>query len=481
MSILIVEKGIIATFVTMKRFLASTMVVLCLSVTAHSQTDYGLKFQRLIQSKLLKTSEIGISVYDLTADSMLYGYHNYKLYRPASVEKLITTITALARLGKDHSFNTSLAMTGTVRNDTLNGDLYVIGGFDPNFMSDEMNQLAKQVRANHIKYIKGKLYSDVSMVDSTLYYGNGWSWDDAMYDFQPTLSPLMFHKGWVTVTAYPGAKNGDPANIDVFPSSSYNVIDNRTVTGSKDSYDITRDYAHAKSKFIATGSVNSRKVNIITVADSKTFFVRSLIDRLKENGVATVAYGGNRETPVVADTFYTIKRPLKEVLKRAMKVSDNLNAESMFYHLAAYGKKGKYASAADAVKVIYQFIDELGMNHDDYKIVDGCGVSLYDYVSPDLLVAFLKYAYKHQEIRNVLYPALPIGGVDGTLKNRLENGNVRTNVHAKTGTVTGVSTLAGYLQTTQGHVLAFAIFNQNILKDWRAQNFQDRICRMLAE
>jgi D-alanyl-D-alanine carboxypeptidase/D-alanyl-D-alanine-endopeptidase (penicillin-binding protein 4) len=121
------------------------------------------------------------------------------------------------------------------------------------------------------------------------------------------------------------------------------------------------------------------------------------------------------------------------------------------------------------------------MDHKDYNIVDGSGVSLYDYISPDLLIRFLKYAYNNKILREVIYPSLPVAGVDGTLKNRMKNGNVYSNVHAKTGTVTGVSSLAGYLQTVQGHMLAFVIINQNNLNERRAHQFQDRICRMLTE
>ena len=118
---------------------------------------------------------------------------------------------------------------------------------------------------------------------------------------------------------------------------------------------------------------------------------------------------------------------------------------------------------------------------DNYNIVDGSGVSMYNYISPDLLVAYLKYAYTHKEIFEPFYEALPIAGVDGTLRYRMRKSNVFRNVHAKTGTVKGVSSLAGYVRSAKGDLLAFAIINQNVLSGRKARLFQDKVCEILAQ
>ena len=122
----------------------------------------------------------------------------------------------------------------------------------------------------------------------------------------------------------------------------------------------------------------------------------------------------------------------------------------------------------------------LGFNPDNYKIADGSGVSMYNYVSPRLLLEYLKYAYYHRGIFLPLYDSLPIAGVDGTLQNRMKQGKAKGNVRAKTGSVTGVSSLAGYVKAGNGHQLAFVIINQNVLKLSRARAFQDKLCDMLA-
>ncbi|MBR3716566.1 MAG: D-alanyl-D-alanine carboxypeptidase, partial [Bacteroidaceae bacterium] len=126
---------------------------------------------------------------------------------------------------------------------------------------------------------------------------------------------------------------------------------------------------------------------------------------------------------------------------------------------------------------IKKLIGRLGLKADNYRLVDGCGLSNYDYLSPQLLVAFLRYAYTNQSIYQRLLKALPIGGIDGTLKTRMRRGTPSYNVvHAKTGSYTAVNCLAGYLKTRSGHDVAFAIMNQNALSSQAARNFQDKLC-----
>ena len=177
-----------------------------------------------------------------------------------------------------------------------------------------------------------------------------------------------------------------------------------------------------------------------------------------------------------------MSRPLEAVLKRALKKSDNLCAEALFYHLAIGGSERKGIGAEDAQKAVERFMrHQIKKEPDDYSIVDGSGVSMYNYISPDLLVEYLKYAYAHKEVFEPFYAALPIAGVDGTLRYRMRKSNAFRNVHAKTGTVKGVSSLAGYVRSAKGDLLAFAIINQNILSGRKARLFQDKICEILAQ
>ena len=168
---------------------------------------------------------------------------------------------------------------------------------------------------------------------------------------------------------------------------------------------------------------------------------------------------------------------MQQVLRKMLKDSNNLFAEAMFYNLAAINGV-KNATAEQARLQINDLIAQIGFRPADYRIADGCGLSLYNYLSPELEVALLKYAYQHQEIFKELYPALPIGGVDGTLDNRQKN--IVGRVHAKTGTLTGVHALAGYTKAANGHALAFSIMNEGVLSNAEAIAFQDRICTLIC-
>ena len=170
---------------------------------------------------------------------------------------------------------------------------------------------------------------------------------------------------------------------------------------------------------------------------------------------------------------------IKQVLQRMMKDSDNFYAESMFYQTAA--STGHHpATAVDARNITKKLINRLGLDANRYRIADGSGLSLYNYVTVELLVKLLRHAWRTPSIAKALMPALPVAGVDGTLKSRMQNTLAQGNVRAKTGTLTGISSLAGYCTAPNGHELAFAIINQGILDKTTGKAFQDRVCQVLC-
>ena len=121
------------------------------------------------------------------------------------------------------------------------------------------------------------------------------------------------------------------------------------------------------------------------------------------------------------------------------------------------------------------------MDADLYQIADGSGLSLYNYTTPELLIRLLNYAFSKPEIFNHLYPALPIAGVDGTISKRMLDTPAYDNVHAKTGTLNNISSLAGYLTARNGHVLSFCIINQGISPARLGRDFQDEVCEALCQ
>lgn len=439
----------------------------------------------LFNDPMLRTSEVGISVFDLTTGESLFQYQDEKLYRPASTEKIVTSVTALATLGTEYTMDTRLQYTGKIENDTLKGSLYLVGGFDPELMDEDLDSLVDVIARSGIRYIADTLAADVSMTDS-VYWGNGWSWDDAPESFQPYLSPLMLNRGCVDVTVIPTQKDSLPQVICV-PASDYYQVDNDGVSKQPQAgpLKITRNWLHHGNVIQISGNVTKETTRTLSIYDSKAFFFHTFAKRLKERGVdfSQTAFADcpENDSLKVVSTLFVLQRPINEVLKQMMKESDNLCAESMFYHVAAHHARYKRVSDNDGTDAINHFIKEsLGLNPEYYNIVDGSGVSLYNYVSPRLLLEYLKYAYRRAEIFHSFYEALPIAGIDGTLEHRMKKGKAYRNVHAKTGTVKGVSSLAGYAQASNGHRLAFSIINQNVMKSRLARVFQDKVCEILC-
>ena len=244
----------------MKRILLLLILSVCLLPLWPQETVTPVKplsarIDALIEHKLPAGSNVAISVYDLTAGKPLYGYQADKLSRPASTMKLLTTITALSRPEADEPFRTEVWYQGTIERDTLQGDMYVIGGYDPEFDEEALDSLVAAVARFPFSVIKGKVYGDVSMKDS-LYWGSGWLWDDTPYSFQPYLSPLMLNKGVVKVTATPGER-GDSARLECTPASSYYTLTNKTQsrTPSAGRFRVSRDWLVNGNNITVTGNV----------------------------------------------------------------------------------------------------------------------------------------------------------------------------------------------------------------------------------
>lgn len=449
------------------------------------QADFS-QIDSLIKKMLPEASEVGISVYDLTAKKPLYAYRADKLSRPASTLKLLTAITALSRPDADEPFCTEVWHDGVIERDTLQGNLYVVGGFDPEFDNEAMDSLIAEVAAFPFSVLNGQVYGDVSMKDS-LYWGHGWAWDDTPEAYQPYLSPLMFCKGAVEVSVIPSTVAGDTASVSCKPVSSYYTLTNRTQTRtpSAGKLSVSRDWLTNGNNLIVSGNAASIRKDWVNIYNSPAFFMHTFLERLGAKGIVVPMSYAFAELP--RDSVDTARTrmavwntPVQKVLNQLMKESDNLNAEAMLCRLGAQASGKKQVAAEDGIVEIMKLIRRLGHDPKDYKIADGCGLSNYNYLSPALLVDFLKYAYSQTEIFQRLYKALPVGGVDGTLKFRMKKAGVFRNVHAKTGSFTAINTLAGYLRMKNGHEVAFAIMNQNVLSAAKARAFQDKVCEVIA-
>ena len=212
----------------------------------------------------------------------------------------------------------------------------------------------------------------------------------------------------------------------------------------------------------------------------KDNFTERFAQALQKAGITVDVQLSEGRLPAGATYIVACVHNVGNVLPKMMKDSDNLYAESLFYQLAATSG-ARPASAKHARQVVVKLIEKLGLPSSAYHIADGSGLSLYNYLSPELEVALLRYAWSKESIRKPLYVSLPIAGRDGTLSKRMKRTVAEGNVHAKTGTLKGVTTLAGYCTAANGHMLCFAIMNQGVLKTSNGRDFQDRLCVLMCQ
>ena len=368
-------------------------------------------------SPLLETTQLGLMVWDLTADSVLYAYNHRQRMRPASTMKLLTAITMLDLYGGNYQFTTEVRYKGEIVGRTLIGDLICVGCMDPSFDNGDMNYLVDRIRVAGIDTICGRIVADKSMKD-TLLLGQGWCWDDD----NPCLSALLLNR-------------------------KDNFV-NRLTTLLTDVGVVIMDRG--------TWNMERESLNI-------------------EHGTLNME---NSPLSTINSPLSTVHSPLNEILTRMMKQSDNLYAEAIFYHTAL--SIARPATQKNARTAVRQLIQRLGFDPAQYNVADGSGLSLYNYLSPELLTAFLRHAWRNESIRRHLEPSLPIAGIDGTLKDRMKNTAAYRNVRAKTGTLTGISSLAGYATAANDHQLAFAIINQGVVKAKDGKAFQDKVCALLC-
>ena len=452
--------------------------------------DLASSINRLIDDPFFEKTLIAIDIFDLTDTVSLFSKNEKLLLRPASNMKLLTSAAALINLGEDYSFRTDLFHTGVINGSTLYGDLYVVGGFDPDFTENDLDSLFRVIESLGIKNITGGIFGDISKKDS-MYWGKGWMWDDDPEPTAPYLSSLNINDNSIEVFVE-GSTIDSPAVVTLIPKTEFVNIKNNTVTVGPDvdeDFFVTRYWVNRNNTILIEGKI--RKAEVLDSSEHLTkvnllypekYFLTLFKEKLEQQGIKIEKPIEIKIFPENAVYLTSIDRSIDTVLSVVNKESDNLSAEMIIYAMACKDS-GSPASAANGLLAIKRFIDSLGLNSDNYFIADGSGVSHYNLVSAELLLEALKYMYyERKDLFELFFNSLPIAGEDGTLEKRMKNTSAQRNVHAKTGTLNGVSNLSGYVTARNGHLIAFSIMIQNFVHEYsKARNFQNMICELLAD
>jgi len=411
----------------------------------------------------------GVIVKSLKDGETLYARNARKLMMPASNMKIVTLAAAAARLRWDYTYETRILGVGAIEGGTLHGDLLVVGSGDPSIVTSDgmaarlFDAWAERLKMLGVRTILGRVIGDDDAFDDEP-LGFGWSWDDLPDDYAAGVSALQFNENAARLTISAGAAAGDAVSVDVTPAGTGLIIDNLLSTSAPDqqaSIAVRRLAGSSRIDVRGTVPAGSKPVTRVVSVDNPTLFaVTALRDALIARGIDVrgpavdiddVAHPPKRSDGVVLITYRS--PPLSTLAVRLMKVSQNLYAETLLKTLGASAVAGRMTVQA--------VLDEWGIPADALIQRDGSGLSRYDYVTADALVAILMHVDRDDTLRGPFEASLPIAGRDGTLANRMKGTAADGNARAKTGSMSNVRALSGYVASGDGEPLVFSILANN--------------------
>ncbi|HTR79713.1 MAG TPA: D-alanyl-D-alanine carboxypeptidase/D-alanyl-D-alanine-endopeptidase [Gemmatimonadaceae bacterium] len=440
----------------------------------------------------------GMLVVDTLGDTV-YSHNAGKLFMPASNMKLLTTSVALAQLGPDFRYRTVVVAHGAYDQGTLRGDLGVIGRGDPT-VSDHMQHdamlplraVAESLYAHGLRHVQGRVIAEGNAFPDPV-LGFGWAWDDLESSYSAPTDELLFNEGFSTVTLRGGAEPGDSVTVAISPAHSFPVVHVDVTTVAKSAAPISTDTGTARRSTIlvrkdtvadvvlvsGTIAAGDSVTLMVTQRDPDAAYVAALREAMRARGIAVDGEVYGEWVGAPPDTLATlISPPLRDILPVLLKPSQNQMAEMLFKTLGL--ERGKAGTAVEARGVIETQLAAWGAAPDGFVVRDGSGLSRYDYVSPETIIHILA-AMRRAPTFDLFYNALPIAGVDGTLKTRMRGTPAEANVHAKTGSVAQARSLSGFVRTAGGEPLMFSLLANNWSVPGRdVERAQDSIAVWLA-
>jgi len=427
----------------------------------------------------------GIEIYSRKNKKRLFDFNSGFLFNPASNLKIVTTSFALQNIGINYKFKTVFAVSGVRRGNTIDGDLIVFASADPLIIHDDLDSVALTIARSGVGRIDGNLIIDVSRFDS-LEWGSGWMWDDEPSDYQMFIGPASLdHNAIMVHLSLDSTRHG--LSINTVPVTKFVRIVSTAVLESIDSIYVTRIMINDSNTISISGkySPNLRPSNYtFSVRNPAYYFgtvLKEMLDKygIKVRGdVITEKKGKNKVPAFASGTLFTLVHSIDTVITYVNKVSDNLGAECLL-RIVPNESHGEIGSARNGIKMEKNFLSQLGVDSSDYSIVDGSGLSRYNLITPEAIVKVLNYNLD-QPFANLFMRSLPVSGEDGTLQKRLTEEFTTGNIHAKTGSINGVSTLSGYVMLPED-TLVFSMMMQNFVTSGDSlRALQDSIGKILS-
>jgi D-alanyl-D-alanine carboxypeptidase/D-alanyl-D-alanine-endopeptidase (penicillin-binding protein 4) len=446
---------------------------------------FSARAQLLLGSGQASKGDWGLLVADAKTGEVLFEQNADRYFVPASNMKLFTTALALARLGPDFRFRTTLEALTEPADGKLEGSLFLVGRGDPNLSNRKLPwaqkeefdgpperavaELADALVAKNVKEISGDIVGDDSYFPRER-YPSGWEIDDMVWEYGAAISAIVVDDNTVQLTLAPGEKAGDRVDSVVTPSTPEFVVDNQVITsapGVKPDLTLKREPGSNLITVLGTLPAKSNPRKLTLAIQEPALHAAAMLKRLLEERGVKVD-GGFRslslppgppsgQRRVVLAEHLSI--PLGDSVRLVNKISQNLHTEMLLR--AAARQKGLWATPDELAAFPADFYAVAGIPPGDVVQTDGSGLSRHDLVTPRSIVALLLYAQKQPWFGDY-YSSLPVAGVDGTLEDRMKNSIASGRLHAKTGSVEHVRTRSGYADLPSGRRLVFAFMSNNM-------------------
>ena len=469
------------TFCTSQALVFQTGIALLLlfcSFPAHAQDTLTPVLDKILDAPALKGGVTGAMVCRVSDGKVLYAHDADLRLMPASNRKLFTSAAALELLGPDFRVHTDiLAAVGHDATGTIRGNVYLRGGGDGLLSPADLDMMAGTLAAAGVKRISGGVVGDGTRFAGGP-YGFGWEWDDFSDEEFPQISGLEVNEGVLAVHAAPGQAPGDSVTVTVDPPTDYVPLVISAETGAKDAVNTcTASRPWNKNEFVVAGvlPIGQTLTLKLPVQNPALLAANLLKAALVRHGIAVTGLASNGPAPPNAALLASHPSlPLSEYMVRMNKPSDNLLAETL---VREQDSTGTY-DAGHARET--PFFRSLGIDTETIALVDGCGISRRDYVTARSVSQLLLGMHPKKDWP-LYYASLPIAGVDGTLRSRMIGTPAQSNVHAKTGTLSQVRALSGYVTGRSGQLYVFSLLMNNFPGNARSAGaVQDQFAEYLA-
>ncbi len=450
-----------------RRFAAALPLVLAASAALAQPSEVKSTLDAIFDQQVFARGMHGCVVRTLDTGRTVYSRNPDTLLNTASNMKLLTSASAIERLGPDYRYKTRLLASQTPdASGTVQGDLFLAGSGDPILETKALSAMVEEAIERGLKRVTGAVVGDTGAFDRSP-YGWGWSWDYLDDYYAAPAGGLNLDWNVARIMVRPGAAPGAPARVTLEPSSPTLRVVNRVVTGSpSDKFSISREREYPGWSIIVSGTIpagadEARSAGTVAVVDPAEHAAWVLRGLLQSAGVTVEgrARKGSAHAGAVELASHQ-SAPMNEIIVKLNKPSDNLIAECLLRTLGAEGEGSGSVSAGR--RAAYAFLKGAGLDMDGVNMADGSGLSRMDMVTAENFVRLLEYMHKSKN-GPAWKNSLPVAGVDGTLRSRMKGSPAEKNVTAKTGYIGYVSSLSGYVTTAAGQPLAFSILFNNQL------------------